>query len=435
MVVFRVTDNINIKTTDGTLVKYEKVKGPSNLLNETIYISTLEDFNDLRRVFQSVGNKYKVKIIDEAKVRYLNQFPKELGINNINEYNITNNLNYKYRNLNYIDKDTYPLDSVYLNEQKVDIKKQIEGTLKKDIKVLILGNCGNSISEMVCACTALRLFYEQLCKSFKSVKIDIYLNASENRYFSRDKMIFSNQAFINKVSALSIDVKEFCTYDFFVDTSSVINRSYHQTLTFTDAWLHKLGLDYKKIPQEKKYNEINISTYKPNKELVEKIKNIKANGKILLYHPYSANLKKSIPKEIAVSLLKKLSVKMTDYTIISTLKLESKTNSDNYVDLSADSKSFLDFCYIVSNATKILTVDTSTYHIADAYFIPTVCILSDKDEKKPISQYNFSKVIFVKDETKDFSQFIFRNESLLLYKFDGWQKLKASKVIKLLEKF
>ncbi|AXH11456.1 hypothetical protein [Halarcobacter bivalviorum] len=433
MVVFRVTDNINIKTTDGTLIKYEKVKGPSNLLNETIYISTLEDFNDLKRVLASVGNKYKAKIIDESKVRYLSQFPRELGITNINEYNITNNLNYKYKNTNILTKNSNSvLESLYLNEEKADLQKQVEGVLKRDISIVILGNLGFSISEMICASTALRIFYEKLMKVFKSVKIDIYLNASENRFYTRDKTIFSNQTFINKVSALSIDVKEFCQYDFFIDASSVSKRSFYETLNHTDAWLYKLGIDYQTIPNEMKYNQINIAAYRPKKELEDKIKTIKKRGKVLLYHPYSANAQKSIPKEIAVRFLKKLIEKMPEYTFISALKLDSKFSHERYFDLNNDSSSFLDFCYIVSNATKILTVDTATYYIADAFFIPTVVIYTNR--KKQTMEYNLSKAIFVKDESKNFSQFIFRDESLLLYRFDGWQKLKASKVIKLLEK-
>ncbi|RXJ90182.1 hypothetical protein CRV01_03200 [Arcobacter sp. CECT 8983] len=434
MVVFRVTENINIKTTDGTLVKYEKVKGPSNLLNETIYITTLDDFGDLKKVFANVGNKYKAKIIDESKVRYLSQFPRELGITNINEYNITNNLNYKYRNKIAIQSEENLVESVYLNEEQSDLKKQIDGTLKKDIKVLILGSLGSSISEMICACSALRIFYERLKKKFKTVSLDIYINASENRFYSRDKMIFSNQSFINKISALSIDVKEFCSYDFFVDASSVTKRSFYQRLNYTDAWLYKLGIDYKTIPEKKKYNEINFTSYKPKKEIKEKIESIKQMGKVLLFHPYSANAAKSIPKDYAVKLLKKMIEKMPDYVFVSALKLDPKFKDNKYIDLSNDSSSFLDFCYIVSNCDKVFTVNTSTYHIADAFFIPSVVIFTDYDRKRNVKQYEHSKAIYVKDKSKDYSQFIFKNESLVLYRFDGWQELKASKVIKLLEK-
>ena len=435
MVIFRVSENINIKTTDGTLVKYLKLKSPSNLFNETVFISTYEDFKNLKRVFNNVGSKYKARVIDESKVRYLSQFPKELGISNINEYSIIQNLNFKYKDYNLIEDKKEKLKSLYLNEKPVCLEKQLEGIIKQDISLLILGNMGNTISEMICSCSALRILHEKLNKKFKSVKIDIYLNASENKYYSRDKMIFSNQTFINKVSALSLDVKEFCSYDFFIDASSVINRSYYEELPHIDAWLYKFGIDNTKISKNKKYNTINIASYKAKKDLKNKIENLKLKGKTLLFHPFSANITKSIPKEIAVKLLKELLVKLPDYTIVSVLKIDSKLDDDRFVDLSAYSQSFLDYSYIVSNMTKVVTVNTATYHIADAFFIPSVVILTDSNINENIHIYPSSKAVYVEDKSKNFSKFIFQNDSLVLYRFTGWNELKSSNIINLLESF
>ena len=435
MVIFRTSENINIKTTDGTLVKYSKLKNPSNLFNETIYITTYEDFEAIKRVFSSVGVKYKARVVDEMKIRYLSEFPKELGVLNLNEYSITQNLDLKYKKLKYIEEFDDEFNSLYLSEERADLKKQLIGISKEEISLIILGNPGDSISQMICACTALRILYEKLTNTFKSVKIDIYLNASENKYYSRDKMIFANQTFINKVSPLSIDIKEFSSYDFFIDLSSVSKRSYYKKLNTTDAWLYKFGIDYTKISEYEKYNTINIDSYKPKNDLVSKIENIKLRGKVLLFHPYSANVTKSIPKEIAISLLKDLILKMPEYTIVSVLKLENKFDDDRYIDLSPYSKNFLDFSYIVSNMSKIVTVNTSTYHIADAFFIPTVVIFTESNLNENSKSYPLSKAVYVKDKSKNFSQFIFPSESLILYKFKGWSNLKSSKIIKLLETF
>lgn len=436
MIVFRATENINIKTTDGTLIKYNKLKNPSNLFNDTVYITTAEDFEDLKRVFSNVGDKYKAKVIDESRIRYLSQFPKELGISNINEYSITNNLDFKYKAKGFQGM-TEEIKSLYLNENKADIDKQIDGALKEDITIAFLGNPGRSISQMICACSALRILKEELSKKFKSIKIDIYLNASENKYFSRDKSIFVNQTFINKVSALSIDVKAFCEYDFFIDGSSVTKRSYYSILPHIDSWLYKFGIDYKKIDESRKYNTINIGQYqyKPKNELVKKLSDIKRKGKVLLFHPFSANIKKSIPKEIAARLLRDLLLDLPDYTIVSVLKIDQKLDEDRYLDLSGFSQNFLDFSYIISNMDKIITVNTATYHIADAFFIPTICIFTQMDEKENYCIYPTSKAIYIEDKSKSFSQFVFKNDQLTLNKFEGWNKLKSSKIIKLLENF
>ncbi|WP_321470140.1 hypothetical protein [Halarcobacter sp.] len=434
MVIFRSTENINIKTTDGTLISYSKLKNPSNLFNENIYITSLEDFEDLKRVFANVGKKYKAKTIEESKIRYLSQFPKELGISNLNEFAITQSLDFKYKKFNLLESSN-DIQSLYLNEKKTNIDKQIEGILKEEISIVILGNPGLTISEMICASTALRLLYEKLKKRFRSVKIDIYLNASENKYFSRDKAIFSNQSFIHRVTALSINVKKICEYDFFIDVSSVSKRSYYAQLPHIDAWLYKFGMDYKSIPNEKKYNNISLEYYKPKNELKEKFQTLKLKGKLLLFHPFSANISKSIPKEIAASLLKELMVKLPDYTIVSVLKIDTKIDEDRFVDLSMYSNGFLDFAYIISNMSNVLTVNTSTYHIAEAFFIPTIVIFTDSNKKETPHNYDCAKAIYVKDKSKNFSQFIFKNDSLILHKFEGWNRLNSSKIIKLLENF
>ena len=110
-------------------------------------------------------------------------------------------------------------------------------------------------------------------------------------------------------------------------------------------------------------------------------------------------------------------------------------DSDKFVDLSADSKNFLDYVYIISNMSKVVTVNTATYHIADAFFIPNIVILTDSKDSENLQHYPNSKIIYVKDKSKNFSNFIFKNDSLVLYKLEGWNELKTSRIIKLLETF
>jgi len=434
MVIFKASENINIKTTDGTLVKYEKLRNPSVFFNETIYITTIEDFEKLKKVFLSVGVKYKTRVFDETKIRYLSQFPKELGVQNINEYAILQKQNFQYKKLHKTTKEE-ELSSLYLNEEKVDLDKQLFGVIKQDITIAFIGSLGESLSKIVCACTALRILYDKLKQKFKSVKFDIYINASENKFFTRDKMVLLNQPFINKVSPLSIDVKTFCQYDFFFDLSSVTSRSYFKSLSLVDSWLYKFGLDYKNIDESLKYNQINIDSYKPKTSLKNRLDQLKLKGKLLLYHPYSANINKSIPKEISARILKELIQKLPDYVIVSVLKFDFQINDDRFVSLHEESKTFLDYSYIISNMDRVITVNTSTYHISDAFFIPTIVLFTNSDDTQAMTSYPMSKIIYIEDKRKNFSNFIFENESLVLYRFTGWQEFKVSKIIKLLETF
>ena len=167
MIFFRVTNSINIKTTDGTLVKYLKFKEPSNLNNETAYITTADDFEDLKQVFKNVDKiKYSARLLKESKVRDVEDFPIELGISNANEY--TNQVNYEKRIQENFINDKDEVNSFLFSNQKADIYKQL--TLKKDrINLAVIGSVGRSIGEMVAGSTALRILYTKLKEVYKEV--------------------------------------------------------------------------------------------------------------------------------------------------------------------------------------------------------------------------------------------------------------------------
>ena len=110
-----------------------------------------------------------------------------------------------------------------------------------------------------------------------------------------------------------------------------------------------------------------------------------------------------------------------------------KFKSTSYVNLTSYAKTYYDFAYIISRMDKIISVDTATYHISDAFFIPTVVLFLNVKPKNRIKYYSMTKSMEVIDKTQSFSKFVFDNEMLSLYKIDGWESIKVSKVINLLE--
>jgi len=435
MIFFRVSQNINIKITDGTLVSYNKFKMPSNLENDTVYITTENDFNDLKKVFRNVDkDKYSTRLLKEKKIRDLSSFPVELGISNKDEY--LKSLDFKKFTSKSFVKDKEEIVSLFDVSKKVDIYNQLIPKKKEEISIVIIGGLGKNISEIVSSSTALRIFSDKLNELYKNVKIDLYINASNNSFYSRNKQLYLKQKFINKVMPLSITSKKFCTYDYFIDNSSIIEKSlYFESLNNVDAWLYKFGIDYKSILTVQKYNELNIDDIKVLKSLEDKINSLKIKGNLLLFHPFSASAEKTIPQNIASLMLKELLLKMDGYTIVSTLNIDPKITDDNFVNLSKESKTINDFIYIISNMNKIITTDTSTFHISDAFMIPTIVLSTDLGIEKKTKYYKHLKTVRIEDKSKSLSKFIYDNDSLTLYKYKSWQSLKISKIIKLLDTF
>ena len=420
MIFFRVSQDINVKATDGTLINYFKLKEPSVMENETIYITTYDDYNDLKEIFSKVDKeKYFPKLLNENRIRTLEKFPLELGILNITEYENRENLN----------------KLTFQNIEKIDIYKQLKKSVKNEISVVIIGGVGRSIGEIISSCTALRILHKKLKEVYKNIKIDIYLNASNNSFYTREKQIYQTQEYINNILPLSITSKKLCEYDYVIDNSLSMKFLGLDSTNYVDAWLFRFGIDYKKISENEKYNQINISNYEIQNTLQNKLIDLKSKGKLLLFHPYSANINKSIPQTIAVDILKELLLKADDYMIISTLLIDSKIKDDRFVDLTKESKNLNDFMYIISSMDKIITADTSTYHISDAFMIPTITIFTDNNYLKKIKYYKYIKPILIKDKSKNLSKFVYENDSLTINKFESWNKLKVNRIIKLLDTF
>ena len=60
MIFFRVSQDINVKATDGTLINYFKLKEPSAMENETIYITTYDDYLiDLSQFFFQIFTRIR----------------------------------------------------------------------------------------------------------------------------------------------------------------------------------------------------------------------------------------------------------------------------------------------------------------------------------------------------------------------------------------
>ncbi|WP_418186153.1 hypothetical protein ACNSOS_04920 [Aliarcobacter vitoriensis] len=418
MIFFRVTNNINIKITDGTVIKYNRFKAPVGVENETVYITTYDDFLDFKDILAKVDkNKYIAKTINENSVKENPRFPVELGILNIQEFENRT----KFDNIDFFD----------IKEQ--NLFHQLKSFHKNSIRIAVIGSLGNSISDMISSMAALRIFYNKLNEIYSNIKLDIYIKASNNSYYKRDKDIYSTQEYINEILPLSIDSKKICEYDYYVDNSVDISKILN--LNIVDSWLLKFGIDYKKVSDLEKFSTLKIDNFELTKGLSNKLLEAKKRGKLLLYHPYSATINKSIPQTFAIDILKSLIEKLDDYTIVTTLNVDPKIKNDNLLDLSNFSKTIEDFIFIVSSMDKIITANTSALHISDTFMIPTVCIITSEEYETILKYYKYVKPIFVKNSSKNLSKFIYENDLLTINKFDEWKKLKVDKIINLLETF
>lgn len=434
MIYFTVTNNINIKLVDSTLVEYKRFVKDGLWINENIYCTTYDDFKDIKKIFVNLQQEdFKFEIIDEKRFVKSTLFPKKIGVSFLNEFQTAQEheslllkqnfilSHFKQKNLEgYFQED-------YTAFESIDF-------LKNKINLAIVGYCSKNLGEIINFCSALRILHAKLKEQCQDLTIDIYLQASSNNYYKRDKELFETYAFIHKVMPLSLSIHALCQYDYFIDMSNCTQSFYYDELPYIDFFLRHFGLNFDAILDKEKYNELNLHKYHINPKLQEKIDGLKQKGKLLLFHPYSAHATRSIPIENSKKILDKLVNFSQEYVVVSALKIDHIKN-ENYIDLSLFSKTFFDFIYIVSQMDYVVTVDTATYHISDAFFIPTVVLFTNEELiLKRVKYYSYVKPIQVKNDSKSYSHFIFKNDALYVDDFHSWNEMKIAKVIKLLEK-
>jgi ADP-heptose:LPS heptosyltransferase len=428
MIFFKVTQNINIKIADNSLVVLTKELKNSDI-EEYIYVTTYDDFEGVKDIFTKVGTNYKTLIVDESKVTSKKEFPQEIGVSNKNEFL---QQRHKLKQTSFLnDIEEFNTKDLFKNEDFCDSLSMIKSP-KKEISIAIIGGVGRNIGEILCGLSAIRIFYKSLQNRYKDVKIDLLLDSANNQYYKRDKELIEQESFINKVLPLSISVKKLYEYDYYIDTSKIYETNFFNSLPFIDAYLYKFGINPDLITAEKKYNQFDFSKYTPSVELKNEITSLKAKSKLILFHPYSPNIDRSLPKDIAVNLLKNLVI-LSDEIVISALKID-KFENDKFFDLSKYSKSLFDFIYIISQSDYIITVDTSTYHISDVFLIPTVVIFNDEElVEKRIKYYHSIKPYIIKEKKKNLSLLKFDNETLTINKYTKYQNIKLKKILKLLK--
>ncbi len=427
MIFFKVSQNINIKIADNSLVVLNKeIRG--NDENEYIYITTFHDFEAVKKIFEKVGTTYKTYIVDEKKVFSQKDFPIEVGVSNKNEFLLQKQ---KLRFTTFLDEiPELSTKELFRNEEFQDINDIVKSH-KKDISIAIIGGVGRGIGEILCGLTAIRVLIKTLQKRYKNIKIDLLLESADNQYYKRDKELLEKEPLINKVLPLCINVRKMSEYDYYIDTSTINESTFYRELNFIDAYLYKFGIDYKSIQLHTKFNQFDLSFYKPSSELQDDIVKLKSKSELILFHPYSPDIQRSLPKDVTATLLKEL-LTYSDETIVSTLKIE-KVENDKYIDLSKYSKTLFDFMYIVSQCDYIITVDTSTYHISDLFLIPTVVIFPDNDlVEKRVKYYKMTKPYVLKERKKNLSLLKFENDTLTVSKYTKYKDIKAKKILKLL---
>ncbi len=353
-------------TIDGSLVTYVFLGCNGNGVSaDRLYFAPGDEIERVIKRFHQAGYKdFDVKVfVKQDQILNHPQFP----------------LNLTYTG-GYLDPD----------EKFVSLEEKITPLHgRKKIRVAIINGMGGGIGDNIVGMSALNIFYDRLMRHFDEVEIGIFTLRP------RAIPILKQETIVNEIYLMPSPIELLFNYDAYIDLSRMTGWPIFRQ-EMVDFYLQAMSIDPKSVAPEQKRCFVKINE-RVKQEIDMYIKALKTSRrKLLLFHPFSSAPIRSIPKEIIPQILRDL-IKQTDYLIISVHRLEF--SHPRLVCLDHLSRFGFDYyAYIVSQMDAIITVDTATYHIADAFSIPTVVLFTSIPPEHRISYYPFVEGILIGGE-------------------------------------
>jgi hypothetical protein len=289
-----------------------------------------------------------------------------------------------------LSKSELPLNLTNHNNPKYEdnFKKLVESG-KKDIKIVIINGLGGAIGDITIGSTALDIVDKKFRQYFKSIKYYVYNEHLE----VCGKYLYPNIR-INGVLPYPLPVIELTQFDAYIDLGAMIQWPEFNDRPMIDFYLDVMGVNSKTVPDYLKRLKL-FYNLDFNSKASKFLDGFKLDKKLLLFNSVSTTALRSIPDRHVDRLLSEL-LQETDYHIVTFKDYPMK--DERIINLSHISDSFLNYMIVVSKMDKIVTVDTSTYHLADSFNIPTVVLFTSIKSDYRIKYYSWCEGIQVNPE-------------------------------------
>ena len=338
---------------------------------DRIYCTTVLDLKKLEDRLLAANRKILTQVIPEDLIRQSAGFPAELGVSNHGELE---------KELAYANPAISRNDAV-TPRKTANLEKQISRWRKKEINVAMLNGMGTGIGDTLAGLTALAITRKHLERKFGRLTLDALIGP---QCFENVAPVYVQSPIVNAVRPLPVTLADLRHYDAFFDTGSLMHREDAGRLPYVDFFLKQFGIDYWKTGAAQKRNNICL-----NNEVAEEfdrdIEILKNDGrKLLLFHPTASGELRSIPEGRIAEMLQEI-IAHSDYRIVTVVPIPFR--HERVTSLADKSKSFQHLCAIVSRMDAIVTVDTSIYHIADAFNVPALALFTTIDPGLRVKYY------------------------------------------------
>lgn len=319
------------------------------------YVTSMYDFIELRASLPSKEARRAVIRVPEEGWLTRHDSPQELGISNRGEF--------PRKKAAQEGRPPAPMHFRALDNQL----KPFRG--KESVKLAIINGFGVGVGDNLVGLTAFREVRERLATAgIREAHVELWVRPSG---YDNAVAVSDMHGGIDQVEMLPVPVARFRQLDGYWDLGGLVDRPGATRLCTVDFFLELMGIDPSGVTREDKRNRLSLS--------IPVVKDVgdatrELTSRYLILHPLSRSVQRNMPAEVFRELAARL-VRATDMDVASVVPVPKM--HDRHVDLSAISgRSFPHYCTVVKNASAVVSVDTSIYHVADCFSVPSVVIFS-----------------------------------------------------------
>lgn len=336
---------------------FEGVKDTNEISVNKIYFSTPSDFyNQISYLKKQVGDKELMFAIDPNMISCMEEYPKHIGFGNL-----------------------------------VENLEQFKG--QSEIKIGIVNAMSNAVGDHLIGMRAFEIWHNRVCEILPGTKVTISLFQLNPHKLSDITKLWADK--INALYMLPNNTSRLIEQNAFIDLGTLLLREGFDTEHMIDFFLKALSIDPNSVvPEEKRMKYlVNDDTKERVKKMMRAIRT--KNRPILLFHHKSTAPIREIEDWRARKMIGEI-IKNSDYFVISACGLDYQNS--RFLDVSLHSSSLDEFAAIISEADAVVTVDTCTYHFADAFSIPTVVLFSSIDPELRSKYYPYVKSVMYEEK-------------------------------------
>ena len=237
-----------------------------------------------------------------------------------------------------------------------------------------------AFGDTILSLTFLRELHRQLTEACPRVELVLFQRA----YIPDTERLYARCGFVHAIRDLPAPLSELLACDGYLDLS--VTRREYRELPWIDTRFKGVGLDPAAIPAYRKRNQVSIDPQAAC-DVAPAVAAARASGRpLLLFHGQASTGIRSFPAEHTAPLIDAL-LDDTNHTIVTLVPIAY--DHPRVLDWSTQSRSFDHFIALIAAVDAFVSVDTSLYHIADAFDVPGVVIFTSNLPEQWITYYPF----------------------------------------------